>query len=482
MPYILIIDDDQTYGEMLGLKIRRMGYEVKNADSLAEGLKAARQADYDVIFLDVLLPDGNGLEALTDFQSMPSIPEIIIITGLGDADGAEMAIKSGAWAYVEKGASIKDVILPLERALQYRKEKRAHKAPVLLKRESIVGTSPKIDTCLRMTAQAANGNSPVLISGETGTGKELFSLAIHENSPRAAHNFVVVDCASLPGTLVESVLFGHEKGAFTGADQAQDGLIAQAHKGTLFLDEVGELPLPVQKAFLRVLQEHSYRPVGGQKERYSDFRLVAATNRDLNTMAERGQFRKDLLYRLRGFVIELPPLRERLEDTRDIVFDYTARLCRNHGMAIKGFSPDFFDALTAYDWPGNVRELLNTMDRVLAAAQDDPTLYVKHLPQHIRIVVARNSLAEETGEQDTKHLSPMNAGAGFPALQLFRETTERKYFQDLLAVTAGDTKAALEISGLSRSRFYELLKKYKIAVRSDHNNSEIIGQNPEYRK
>jgi two-component system NtrC family response regulator len=257
------------------------------------------------------MPDGNGLDYLPSLREASSSPEVIIITGAGDPDGAELAIKSGAWDYVQKGAtSIKDMMLPLTRAMEYIKEKRTKRPPIVLKRAGIAGDSRAIRECLDLVSQAASSQTSVLLTGETGTGKELFARAIHENSSRASKSMVVVDCTALPDTLVEGLLFGHEKGAFTGADKTQEGLIQQADGGTLFLDEIGELPLTVQKTFLRVFAGTPFSTDGGQKERESDFRLVAATNRDLEQMVREGQFRQDLLYRLKAFSIELPPLRE----------------------------------------------------------------------------------------------------------------------------------------------------------------------------
>ena len=460
MTAVLIIDDDEMYCEMLSVMVKRRQLDVACAATLEKGLLEASRVDYGVIFLDVHMPDGNGLDYLPRIKETPSRPEVIILTGAGDPDGAEMAIRSGAWAYVQKGSSIDEIILPLARALQYREEKSSQKNAVILKREGIVGHSPKIRSCLDMLAQGAPSNASFLVTGETGTGKELFARAIHENSPRSHQNFVVVDCAALPETLVESVLFGHAKGAYTGADRAEDGLVAQADQGTLFLDEVGELPLSVQKAFLRVLQERSYRPVGGQRELKSDFRLVAATNRNLDEMADQGLFRRDLLFRLKTFVLELPPLRECLDDLKELSMHYMVRICERNKSGIKGFSPDFLPALTAYNWPGNVRELVNTLDRAIASAHDEPTLYRKHLPSHIRIFVARTSVTEEPAiDLDSRQKGIKT----LPSFHDYRESMQRKYIQELMEVTQGDIRKACQISKLSRSRFYDLLKKYDIA-------------------
>ena len=275
MANVLIIDDDRAMCDMLSGRMRDMGHNATYALTLKAGLKQAFSESFDVVFLDVGMPDGNGLEALPKIRETPSSPEVIIITGAGSPDGAELAIKNGAWDYIEKPLSISAMSLPLIRALQYREDTRTLGSPVALDREGIVGNSPPMKACFDLMAQASASDANVLITGETGTGKELFAAAIHKNSPRAEKSFVVVDCATLPETLVESMLFGHEKGAFTGADKAKDGLIKQADGGTLFLDEVGELPLSVQKAFLRVLQERRFRPLGGKREIESDFRLVS---------------------------------------------------------------------------------------------------------------------------------------------------------------------------------------------------------------
>jgi len=463
MANILIIDDDKAFCDMLSLIGVRMGHAVVSALTLGDGLNEVHAKPIDVVFLDVNLPDGNGLEALPSMRTPASSPEVIIITGLGDPDGAELAIKNGAWDYVQKPFSKKDVTLQLTRVLQYREEKRATKAPVALKREAIVGESARIKACLDLVAQAATSEASVLITGETGTGKELFARAIHENSARARGYFVVVDCAALPLTLVESVLFGHVKGAFTGADKAQDGLVLQANKGTLFLDEVGELPFSVQRTFLRVLQEHCFRPVGSKREVESDFRLVAATNRDLDQMVQLGQFRQDLLFRLRSLTVELPLLRERAEDIKRLAMHHMSKLCERDGIATKGFSPEFLEALVAYEWPGNVRELINTLDRAIANAHRDPTLFPMHLPGPLRIQLARASVGDEL---EAKELATASF-SGLPKFRDFREaglaSLEQRYLQDLMSVTNGNIPEACRISDLSRSRLYGLLKAHKIS-------------------
>lgn len=469
MPKVLIIDDDEAYCSALSRTVTRLGHEAFVALSLGDGMVEANKKCPDIIFLDVRMPDGNGVEFIPRFQGLPSSPEIIIITGVGDPDSAELAIRSGVWAYVQKGASIKDVILPFERALQYRLEKESSKPQLALKREAIIGNSPQIASCLDYLALSATSEAGVLITGETGTGKELFARAIHQNSPRAANNFIVVDCAAIPENLVESMLFGHEKGAFTGADSTRTGLIKDADGGTLFLDEVGELPLMAQKSFLRALQERSFRPVGGNKEEKSDFRLLAATNKTLEKLVEAGQFRQDLLFRIQTLKLELPPLRDRLQDIKELTVHYMVKKCDQYKMETKGFSPDFFEAMSGYDWPGNVREMINTIESLISIYQHEPTLYSKHLPLHIRVPSARQPF--DKFESSPK--GPEKAGARvekLPTLKDAREEAlaevEKKYLHDLMPLTNWNIKKACHISGLSRSRLYHLMKKYKIE-RSD---------------
>ena len=469
MANVLIIDDDKAVCDVIAQMVASLGHEARKARTLKEGLELASATAFDVVFLDVRLPDGNGLEALPELHGTPSSPEVIIITGFGDPDGAEVAIRSGAWDYLEKPFSPKKIALPLKRIIQYREDvKKARKPAVALKTEGIVGSSLQMKACMNALAQASNSETNVLITGETGTGKELFARAIHANSSRTDRNFVVVDCAALPETLVESALFGYERGAYTGAVKSQDGLIKQADGGTLFLDEVGELTPSIQKSFLRVLQERLFRPLGGRTEVQSDFRLVAATNRNLDQMAEAGAFRKDLAYRLQSFNLGLPPLRERDGDIKDLVLFHMNRLCENYGIGPKGFSPDFFDLLAVYDWPGNVRELFNTIERILAEAQYEPTFFPKHLPEHIRIHVARASVAKEKASPagSTTTESPKRPKT-LPRYREFREDSladlEKRYFEQLMEMTRGNIKQACNVSGLGRTRLYTLLKKYGVS-------------------
>ncbi|MEW6658968.1 MAG: sigma-54 dependent transcriptional regulator [Thermodesulfobacteriota bacterium] len=458
MARVLIIDDDRVFCQMLSKIVRGLGQEVASSFTLKDGLHQSLSCAFDVVFLDVGLPDGNGLEALPRIREMAEAPEVIIITGSGGPDGPEAALKNGAWDYLEKPATTKEMTLSLVRALQYRQEKKAPGPPVSLKREGIVGDSARLRACLDLLAQAAASDAPVLIKGETGTGKELFAAAIHHNSRRAPKNFVVVDCTALPESLVESTLFGYEKGAFTGADQTREGLVKHADHGTLFLDEVGELPLSLQKTFLRVLEVHRFRPLGSKKEITSDFRLVAATNRDLQKMVRAGQFRQDLLFRLQALTLELPPLRKRPEDIKPLAMFYLERLCARYRIGLKGLTPEFLGTLQAYDWPGNVRELINALESALAAAQDELTLFPQHLPLNIRLKMAQIKIGKEAESAVRDQGAPYLES--FPNLRVFREAMDMEYLRALLYRTSGNISQACKISGLSRSSFYELLKRH----------------------
>ena len=463
MVKILIIDDDEMFCDLLSAALENDLYEIFCAHTLEDGLKHIATVAFDVVFLDVRLPDGNGLDKLAEIRHAVSEPEVIILTGAGTADGAELAIKSGAWDYIAKPSSMSVMTLPLLRALQYREEKLKQKKPAVLKLNGIVGQSQKMKTCYDLIAEAAASEANVLIIGETGTGKELFAKAIHENSRRTSRSFVVVDCAALQENLTESILFGYERGAFTGADQRREGLVMQGNSGTLFLDEIGELPMSIQKSFLRVLQERRFRPLGSAKEVESNFRLIAATNRNLKYLIESSQFREDLFFRLCSLTIELPPLRDHSDDIVDIAVYHVHKICKRMSMAVKQLSPDFQEALLAYSWPGNVRELVQAIERAIAAALAGPTLFQRHLPSSIRVKLAQNgAVRQPLDDQD----EPIVDARELPTLKALREATYRKvekqYLQELLKAAEGHIDQACRISALSRTRLYELLRQHNL--------------------
>jgi len=460
MANILIIDDDQQICKMLSLMLDRMGHISESAHTLSDGRNAALGKKFDAVLLDVCLPDGSGIKLLPEIRKRADAPEVIIMTGFGDPDGAEIAITHGAWDYIQKDSSPKKIVLSIQRLIQYCENvKRARTPYVALRMEGIVGESPVIKECFHLLAQAASSDINVLITGETGTGKELFARAIHENSSRRDRTFVVVDCAALPETLVESILFGNIKGAFTSADQSRHGLVQQADKGILFLDEVGELPLSMQKAFLRVLQERRYRPIGSNKELDCDFRVIAATNRDLDALTGTGQFRSDLLFRIKALTLHLPPLRSRPEDIKPLTQYHLSRILERCQSGMKGISPDFYDVLMDYNWPGNVRELVNALETAVVASGPENMLFPKHLPQPIRVFAARSAVSAPI-----KPICSPDTPENLPSLKEFRkkavQEAESYYLQRLMETSKGDMDVACRISQVKRSRLYSLIKEH----------------------
>ena len=497
MANLLIIDEDRTLYATLRRELADMGHRITPARTLHEGLGQLEASSIEIVLLEVFLPDGNGLKAMGRIRQCAGRPDMIVITHMERGEGLEPAFQNGAWDYMTKPVDPRRLKLQIERILQHRLEKSTHPSTTMVNRTRLIGESLPMQQCFRMLEQAAGCDANVLVTGETGTGKEVFCRVMHENSVRADQNFVVVDCAALPDTLVESVLFGHVKGAFTGAERNQAGLVKQADGGTLFLDEIGELPLAVQKSFLRVLQERRYRPVGSHQEQTSDFRLVAATNRNLHEMVREGQFREDLLYRLQALSVELPPLRHRPEDIESIVFHYLHKLCEQHHIATKRVDPELIETLQHYDWPGNVRELINALETAIAAAGAGTTLFSAHLPVRIRLVShqatqpslppdpingpRRGFRAPERSRmplpQASSALAPAPAPAPIdpdwdPSLPTFREYrqqvidhAERQYLEHLIPHSAQDIREACRISGLSKSRLYELMQKHRLSAR-----------------
>ncbi|MBI5522017.1 MAG: sigma-54-dependent Fis family transcriptional regulator [Desulfarculus sp.] len=492
MSVILIVDDDPLIRETLAALVAKLGHQALLAPDLAQAQALAAECPLDLVLLDVQLPDGSGLESLPALKWSPSEPEIIILTGHGDPDGAELAINNGAWDYLEKPASTQEIKLTLQQALEFRRQRRAGRSLPALDRRDLVGSSPAMRACLEVTAQAAASLANVLITGETGTGKELVAWVIHDNGPRRAHPFVVVDCGCLPENLVESLLFGHERGAFTGANLPQEGLLGQADGGTLFLDEVGELPPSVQKSFLRCLQEKRFRPLGSRREQQSDFRLIAATNRDLERMVAEGTFRQDLMFRLKSLVIELPPLRERLDDLGELAAHHLERICQRAGLPPKCLAPGVLETLGRYHWPGNVRELVNVLESAVGAAAGQEEISVFHLPAYFRAKLARRAVggksagaspgvsappppqaglaaapAAPTPPSRQEAADPADPG-GLPSLKDFKESlanqAERQYLYSLVRYSGGDIHSACQMAGVSRGHLYALLKKHNLTL------------------
>ena len=474
---ILIIDDDQDFSRSFQRIIERMGHPCSVANTIREAFAALDGMDCDLIFLDVNLPDGNGLAHIKQFQAFPSLPEVVILTGDGDSDGAALAIANGAWDYLGKPISVSDIALIMQRAVAFRSSREAS-GRRKVKRSAIIGESPKIMSCLETMGKAARSKANVVITGETGTGKELFARGIHENSGTPG-KLVVIDCTTLSTHLAESTLFGHVKGSFTSAHESRDGLFKLADKGTVFLDEIAELGLDLQKSLLRVLQEHKFRPIGSKEEVGSSFRVIAATNRDLRAMVEAGTFRSDLFYRLNGHHIQIPTLRERKEDIPLLAEYYVEKTCRENQTPRKLLTPEFLGALAAFHWPGNVREFVNAIAVAVDNAMDEPNLFSHHLPIDVRIGIARSAFRTrpekeqpvviEPGQVKSAISLPFTPAGELPQFRDARETVvgqfEKSYMRRLAELCASDVAVACELSGLSRARLYELLKKHAVRLK-----------------
>jgi len=469
MARVLIIDDDPLVCRSIGRCVADMGHEALAAGCLAEGLALA-QTGVDTVYLDLSLPDGEGQNAVEALSSTPWKPEVIVITGMGGNYGAEDSLAQGAWEYISKPASPAIIRESLTSALEYRRGKTPAAAgngeKIAITDYGIVGHSPPMERVRRLIGRAAESEAGVLILGETGAGKELAAHAIHDHSPRRNGPFIVVDCSNISASLAESILYGHVKGAFTGAHADRQGLVAAADGGTLFLDEVGELPIAMQKYFLRVLQEHTFRPVGSPHERTSDFRLVAATNRDLESMTHEGRFRADLLFRLRTVEVHLPSLRERGEDILELAAFFVNKTCKRYGVPTKKLSRQLGKKLMAYAWPGNVRELANVVEAAVIEAGRDPTIYPKHLPSQLRVsfLESPQPAAPRAANRPEPQATPE------PALRVTEEIVDEDlsyeaykarrdhaYFQRLMDACDSDVTKASRVSGLSVPSIYRYL-------------------------
>lgn len=475
----LVIDETKHTADALLRDAAQLGVEIHSADTIEEGLLAC-QVDgkgFDVVLMRDIISGHASCFAIQDFRSTPPAPEILIFTEHGDSQHAEHALENGAWDYIVDPFPEKKLTDMLRRVLRYchsksRKfEETQREVREQLQHHGIIGSSAAIKNCVNLVSGIAQSDASVLITGETGTGKELFASAIHNISSRSHKNLTIVDCAALPSTLVESILFGHAKGSFTGADKTQKGLINQADGGTLFLDEIGEMPLEIQKKFLRVLQERKYLPVGSNVPESSDFRLIAATNRNLEAMVEEGTFREDLLFRLKTFQLELPPLRMRRTDISELVYHFRNRYSKQYKLKKKKLSTDYLMMLNRYEWPGNVRELFQAVEYSLTDASQSTILEPVNLPLNIRLSVTKQKLEKlkESPVVSDDKVMPNDLSL-MPTIKDDRERAiqaqEKQYLQNLLRMTGGDIKKCCEIADISRSRLYDLLKKYGLSQTS----------------
>ena len=449
---ILVVDDEESIREFLTILLEKEGYQVATADSVAAGIESVGTGSFDLVMCDLKLPDGSGLEVLGEARRRHIDWPFIIITAHTTPQHALESLRAGAAEYLSKPFNVDDLKIILKKLMAHsRDESRPFEVP------EFIGSCPPIQRILDLIPRVAATPSTVLITGESGTGKELLARAIHAHSPRADGPFLSINCGAIPEGLLESELFGHAKGSFTGAVRDHVGLFAQADGGTIFLDEVGELPQPTQVKLLRVLQERKVRPVGGQGEIEVDVRVLAATNRDLQDDVGEGGFREDLYYRLNVLHLHLPPLRHRTDDIPELARHFVVRTCAKFDTTEKRLTPDALRVLQAYRWAGNVRELENVIERTVALEPSE-IISSGSLPEHLRgsptdLSLEQVSLPEE-GIDLEEHLNDMR-------LSLMRQALER---------TGGHQKKAAELLRLSYRAFRYHADKLGL-VRDEENDS-----------
>ena len=458
---VLVVDDEPDMVENCARILKRSGYQCLTATDPHRALVLVEAEHPDLLLTDLKMPGMDGMELLRRArESDPALP-VILITAFATIESAVTAIKDGAFDYLPKNFSVDQLRVAVERGLRQRElqlENRNLRDQLqgALGFENLIGRSPAMTKIFELVRKAARSDANILVLGESGTGKELIARAIHANSPRATQAFVPVDCASLPEQLLESELFGHEKGAFTGAVKAKRGLMEVADRGTLFLDEIGELPLALQAKLLRVLQERQLRHVGGTVQIDVDVRVVSATNRDLREAVTKGQFREELYYRVNVIAIPLPPLRDRAGDLK---LHAHAFLKRYGGVRVTGFDDAALEVLDAYAWPGNVRELQNVVERACALADGD-RITRSDLPDYLLQAGSARPAA-----------SAGASGSGLPtagdlplkdAKEKWMQVLEVSYLRDLLERHGGNVSAAAKAAGIDRKTFHRLINKYQI--------------------
>ena len=445
---VLVVDDDQAACELLELTLGKLGHEVSYRSSGEDALELVADEDFDAILTDLNMTGITGIELCERILAIRSDVPVVVITGEATVEAAVGAIRAGAYDFITKPVDTKLLGLTVSRAIQHRRLREEVKRLRKTATDeqgfgSILGQSRAMKRVFDLVTRVADSDASTLIVGESGTGKELVARAIHQRSRRKDGPFLAVNCAAMPGTLLESELFGHARGAFTDAKAAHTGLFVQANGGTLFLDEIGEMPVEMQPKLLRALQERRVRPVGGSTETTFDARIVTATNRDLdNEVAER-RFREDLFYRINVVRIDVPPLRERDGDVLLLAPSFVERFGARSGKQVRGISAAALGKLAAYDWPGNVRELENCMERAVALLRFDEVT-VDDLPEKIqsyrsdRVVVAAGDLDEVVSLDEL----------------------ERRYILKVLALCGGNKSRAADLLGLDRRTLYRRIERY----------------------
>ena len=446
---VLVVDDDESHRTILQALIKGWGYKLEGVDDGSRAVELAKEKPFDLILMDVRMAVMGGIEALKEIKSYnPSIP-IIIMTAYSNVESAVEAIKAGAYDYLTKPLDFDMLRLTMERALEHvslKAENQELKERLVSSFDpgNIVGRSEAIRRLMDMVAMIAPSEATVLINGESGTGKELIAKSIHFNSSRKNGPLVTVNCAALSETLLESELFGHEKGAFTGADKRREGRFMHANKGTIFLDEIGEIPPAMQVKLLRAIQSREIQRVGNDQTIQVDVRIVAATNRDLKAEVEAGNFRQDLYYRLNVMTVVVPPLRDRREDIPLLAMHFLHKFADTNRKIVKGFTPQAMDMLLKYDWPGNIRELENAVERAVVLMPGD---YVTERELPLSIDQSFESHDNATSKiVQSEDILPLNA-------------VEREAILAALEITKGNKTEAAKKLGITRKTLLAKLQR-----------------------
>jgi DNA-binding NtrC family response regulator len=458
VPRILVVDDDQALLEALVQALKSMGYDAAGQCEAKQGLACVGSWGPDAAIFDLKMPGMDGLELLRRaLQVQPELP-VLLLSAHGTIETAVQAVREGAYDFLEKPFDLTKIELTLQRALDHRGQRQRYRllAETTGRKaefEGIVGKSTLIRKVIASVSAVADTDSTVLVTGESGTGKELVARAIHVSGSRKEKPLVTIDCASIPDSLLESELFGHAKGAFTGAHQDRAGYFEAASDGTVFLDEIGEMPLILQKKLLRVLQEKTFARVGETRSRSTEARVVAATNRNLEKEVKEGTFREDLYYRLKVIEIQIPPLGERSEDIPLLVRHFLDRLNRKLNRNVKRVTPEAMDLLRNYPWPGNIRELVHLLEQIMTFHKQE-ILDVKLLPPHLR-------------SGSTPDLPPGNYA---DLKESVLEEVGLEYFQKLMRYYQGNITRVADHAGLNRRHLHRLLQKLNLHPSQYRNN------------
>jgi two-component system, NtrC family, response regulator GlrR len=452
---ILVVDDDRNLLELVKMRLESAEYQVEAVLREEEAVNAVKDQTFDLAIVDLQLAQQDGISLMEELHRLtPDLP-VMILTAHGSIESAVEAMKKGAYSYLTKPFDPQELLLQIKIALENRRLTSEVKRLESLLDErygfsNIIARSEKMMMLLEKVAQIVKTDSTVYIHGESGTGKELIATAIHLASERRNHEFVALNCAAIPEGLLESRLFGHEKGAFTGAIKNTKGLFTRAHEGTLFLDEIGDMPLGIQAKLLRVLQERRFYPVGSENEVEVDVRVIVATNKNLESLVKQGFFREDLFYRIHVIPVFLPPLRERKEDIPLLVEHFRKKFSQQMNKEIKGLTPMAMQKLMFYDWPGNIRELENTMEYGVAMTQED-IIHEDLIFQH----------------QNRRVVPP----SGIQPLKEARDAYEKSYLINLLSLCKGNITKSAILAGKYRADFYDLLKKHSLKAEDFKNKS-----------